>query len=143
MTGHDFLPLARSLARGSTEAEWRTATSRAYYAVFHIARDLLAGLRFAVPQADRAHEYLYRRLNNCGNAAVEAAAKRLHELRRRRNEADYDLHRAFAAGTSAKSAADAESIAQILDTLTPAERVQIADTIRLYEQQIGDVTWQP
>src|SRR5436309_2678182 len=143
MTGRDFLPLARSLTRGGTEAEWRTATSRAYYAVFHTARDLLAGLGFTVPQADRAHEYLYRRLNNCANAGVAAAAKRLHELRRRRNDADYDLHRAFPAGTPAKSVTDAETIVQVLDALTAAERSQITDAMKIYEQQVGDVTWQP
>src|SRR5947209_5019004 len=98
MRGRDFLPLAKSLAGGTTEAEWRTAASRAYYAVFHAGRELLATLRFGVPHADRAHEYVYRRLNNCGNAGVENAAKIIHQLRRSRNEADYDFPRPFTAG---------------------------------------------
>jgi hypothetical protein len=38
---------------------------------------------------------------------------------------------------------DAESILQILDGLTPTKRTQITDAMKLYEQQIGDVTWKP
>src|SRR6267154_1443857 len=91
MTGRDFLPLARQLLGLGGEAARRSAVSRAYYAAFHVARDLLAGLGFVVPRADRAHEYLYRRLNNCGLPTVRVAAGKLHDLRSRRNQADYDL----------------------------------------------------
>jgi uncharacterized protein (UPF0332 family) len=56
MNGRDFLPLATQLAGGTTEAEWRSAVSRAYYAAFHVARRLLSELGFTVPRADRAHQ---------------------------------------------------------------------------------------
>jgi uncharacterized protein (UPF0332 family) len=64
MNGRDFLPAARRMATSSDEADWRSAASRAYYAAFHAARDLLSALRFRTPRADRAHNYLYARLNN-------------------------------------------------------------------------------
>jgi hypothetical protein len=35
MNWRDFLPLAARLAGGTTEADWRSAVSRAYYAAFH------------------------------------------------------------------------------------------------------------
>ena len=70
MNGRDFLPVARSLAGSGGEAERRSAVSRAYYAAFHASRDLFKRLGFIVPRADRAHEYLYRRLNNCGLGPV-------------------------------------------------------------------------
>ena len=35
MNGRDFLAVARALAAGTTEAEHRSAVSRAYYAAFH------------------------------------------------------------------------------------------------------------
>ena len=54
MTGEDFLPLAIRLAAGRSEPEWRTAVSRAYYAAFHVARDLMENLGFTVPRGDRA-----------------------------------------------------------------------------------------
>jgi len=53
MSGRDFLPLAQRLAAGPTEAEWRTAVSRAYYAAFHVARLLMTDLGFAVPRDER------------------------------------------------------------------------------------------
>ena len=39
--------------------------------------------------------------------------------------------------------AAAEYVIQILDALTASERTQITDAMKLYEQQIGDVTWHP
>lgn len=90
MNWRDFLPLATRLAGGLTEAEWRSAVSRAYYTVFHVARRLFADLRFTVPRADRAHQYLVFRLSNSGESAVEQAGRDLETLRRVRNRADYD-----------------------------------------------------
>jgi hypothetical protein len=37
MDEHDFLALSRQLVRGTTQAEWRSAISRAYYAAIHVA----------------------------------------------------------------------------------------------------------
>jgi hypothetical protein len=88
MTGRDFLVLAYSLANQSTEAAWRSAVSRAYYAAFHVARQLLTDLGFRVPFADRAHDYLWLRLQNCGEAPVETAGAELKELRKYRNYAN-------------------------------------------------------
>src|SRR2546430_15944805 len=90
MNWRDFLALAARLAAGASESEWRSAASRAYYAAFHVARELLSDLRFLVPRADRAHQYLTFRLSNCGDAAVIAAGRNLETLRRLRNRADYD-----------------------------------------------------
>jgi uncharacterized protein (UPF0332 family) len=141
MTGRDFLPLARQLLGG--EAAQRSAVSRAYYAAFHVGRDLLADLGFTTPRADRAYEYVYRRLNNCGLAAVRVAANQLHDLRTRRNRADYDVAAPFPTALASGQVAAAEYVIQTLDALTPAERTQITDAMKLYEQQIGDVTWVP
>ena len=119
----------------------RSAVSRAYYAAFHATRVVLRGLGFVVPRADRAHEYLYRRLNNCGLGPVVDAGRLLHALRSLRNKADDDVDAPFPAAASA--IADAESILQTLDALTAAERTQITDAMKRYEQQLGDVTWVP
>src|SRR5690242_5923842 len=93
MNFRDFLPLAAALAKGTTEAEWRTSCSRSYYAAFHVARELLLALGFRVPQADRAHGYLWLRLSNAGVAEVQEAGRNLNDLRRERNHADYDGQR--------------------------------------------------
>ncbi len=143
MNGRDFLATARRLANGTDESDWRSAVSRAYYAAFHVARDLLAALRFQVPRADRAHNYLYVRLNNSGVPPVQQAANLLQELRNRRNRADYDLGPAVPRQAATDAIAFAESILQTLDALTPAERTQITAAMRTYEHLIGDVTWHP
>jgi uncharacterized protein (UPF0332 family) len=143
MNGRDFLPSARRLAGSSAEADLRSAASRAYYAAFHAARDLLTALRFRTPRADRAHNYLYVRLGNSGEPQVHRAANLLHELRNQRNVADYDVHSLFTARKARVSVTNAEDFLRILDGLTPAERTQITAAMKVYEQQIGDVTWQP
>ena len=61
MDFRDYLRLAVTLRDGTTEAEWRSASSRAYYAAFHVARKLLFGLSFRVPRADRP-----MRTSGCG-----------------------------------------------------------------------------
>ena len=143
MNGRDFLDTARHLAGRGGEADARSAASRAYYGVFHAARDLLTALRFRTPRADRAHNYVYVRLNNCGHASIEDAAFLIHELRGLRNQADYDMHRLLPPKAVADAIADAERILQAIDALSSAERVQITNGMKLYEQQIGDVTWTP
>jgi uncharacterized protein (UPF0332 family) len=95
MDARDFLSLALSLTRGTTEAEWRSAVSRAYYAAFHIARKIMSQCGFSVPRGDRAHAYIWLRLSNSKNATVEKAGRDLQAVRGSRNWADYDLDRAF------------------------------------------------
>src|SRR5712692_3941849 len=73
ITGLDFLTLAETWIQGTTEAEWRSAVSRAYYAAFHEARQLVRDLGFVVPRADQAHAYLWLRLSNCGDPQVRLA----------------------------------------------------------------------
>ena len=67
----------------------------------------------------------------------------MHDLRSRRNVADYDVRPPFPFQDAATAIADAANVLRILDSLTPAERTRITDAIKLYEQQISDVTWQP
>jgi len=115
MTGREFLTVANRLAGAGTEAEWRSAISRAYYAAFHAARELMEDLRFAVPRADRAHAYLSRRLANCGHPQTQQAGMDLNALRGDRNQADYDLHRSVTAPLAMLHVRLAEQIVRVLD----------------------------
>jgi uncharacterized protein (UPF0332 family) len=144
MTGHDFLSLASRLAVATTEADWRSAVSRAYYAAFHVARQLVSDLGFTVPHADRAHAYLWMRLGNSGEARVQQAAVDLHDLRRRRNQADYDLQPPLSQVRATPQVSVARRIIQTLDALDAATRTRITDAMKLYERDVlGDVTWHP
>src|SRR5262245_63570800 len=145
MDFRDFLSLAATLAKGTTEAEWRSACSRGYYADFHVARQLLLSLGFRVPQADRAHGYLWLRLSNAGVAEVKKAGSILNDLRRERNRADYDGGRTVIQMAAAQNVHFAEEVIQAVDAagIDPV-RTQITDAMKVYERDVlHDVTWHP
>ncbi len=145
MNWRDFLLLANQLAAATTEADWRTAVSRAYYAAFHVARRLAADLKFTVPRADRAHQYLVFRLSNSSESAVEQAGRDLDTLRRLRNRAYYDETPAVTQPQAAAAVQLAEGIIQVLDAARqePA-RTRITDAMIVYERDVlHDVTWRP
>jgi len=145
MDARDFLALAQQLALATTEAAWRSAVSRAYYAAFHIARELMEDLGFTVPHADRAHSHLWLRLSNCGDAHTERAARRLNDLRRERNGADYDLKRAMPKAAAQSQLPFAAQIIQVFDAarMEPT-RTAITDAMKIYERDVlHDVTWHP
>jgi uncharacterized protein (UPF0332 family) len=145
ITGRDFLDLARRLAAGSTEADWRTAISRAYYAAFHAARQLMQDLGFTVPRGDQAHRHLWLRLSNCGDATVRSAGANLDALRRERNRADYDLALSVRQPEALKLILSAEQIIRALDAARQEPtRTNITDAMKVYERDVlGDVTWHP
>ncbi len=145
MDPREFLTLAQQLSLAATEAAWRSAISRAYYAAFHVARQLLEDFGFAVPQADRAHAYLWLRLSNCGDPLVQNAGRGLKDLRRDRNWADYDLAHPMRQSLSQNQRSFAARIIQTLQSaaLEPT-RTQITDAMKIYERDVlHDVTWHP
>lgn len=145
MDPRDFLTLARQLALVNTEAAWRSSVSRAYYAAFHVARQLLEDLNFTVPHADRAHAHLWLRLSNCGDRQVEMAGMRLNDLRRERNGSDYNLARPLHRAVMQNQLPVAAWVIQILEAaaLEPT-RTQITDAMKIYERDVlHDVTWHP
>lgn len=145
MNWRDLLSLASRLAAEPTEAAWRAAVSRAYYAAFHVARRLLADLNFIIPRADRAHQYLVFRLSNCGESAVEQAGRDLDTLRRLRNRADYDDAPAFTQSQASAAVRLAEDIVRALDAAgQDPTRSRARDAMIAYERDVlQDVTWQP
>ncbi len=145
MNWRDFLILASRLSTGANEADWRTAVSRAYYATHHIARQLFTDLNFAVPRADRAHQYLVFRLSNCGESAVERSGRDLETLRRLRNRSDYDDFPAVLATHATAAVQLAQDIIHVLDAARqdPA-RTRMRDAMIVYERDVlRDVTWRP
>jgi len=144
MKGREFLGVAPQLAGAATEAEWRSAVSRAYYAAFHGARELLEDLRFTVPRADRAHAYLSRRLANCGHAETQQAGNDLNALRGDRNQADYDLHRPVTAELTRLHVLLAEQILRFLDAAAEEPvRSQVTEAMKIYERDVlHEQTWQ-
>jgi uncharacterized protein (UPF0332 family) len=146
MNPREFLDVADDLATGMREADWRSATSRAYYAAFHVARLLLKHCGFAVPRADQAHAYVWLRLSNCGHPVLSKAGTDLRDLRTSRNRADYDLDLTFLQPIAIGDVRIADDIIKLLDQVPtlPHVQQQITDAIRLYERDVlKQVTWQP
>jgi hypothetical protein len=83
MGGTDFLHLAVRLSGGATEAEWRSAVSRAYYGAFHLARDFVESCGVTLPKTADAHDKLQWCLVHSGNSQLPAVAERLNSLRGR------------------------------------------------------------
>jgi uncharacterized protein (UPF0332 family) len=139
-----FLTQAQRLAASAAEEDWRTATSRAYYAAFHVACAFMTNLGFRVPNADRAHAYLWLRLQNCGDANVEQAGRTLNDLRYHRNWADYDLRRSFTQSRTLAAVKDATAMIHTLNSVVEPTRTQVMEAMKDYERLVlQDVTWHP
>jgi len=145
MNWREFLTLATRLATSTTEAEWRTAVSRAYYAAFHVARRLFSDLNFVVPRADRAHRYLVFRLSNSGILSVEQIGRDLETLRRLRNQADYDEAPTLQQMKATTAVQLATAIILTLDAARhEPTRTQVRDEMVVYERDVlRDVTYHP
>ncbi len=137
-----FLSLAETWSRGRTEAEWRCAVSRAYYAAFHECRTTLVALGFVVPRADLAHAFLWRRLENSGHDHAIRIGTELSMLRRDRNRADYDLHTNVTQVVAFAAVGSATWIISTLENLTPDDRQKITEAMKIYERDVlRETTW--
>jgi len=143
MNFREFMPLAERLAQENSEANWRTSISRAYYAAFHVACEFMASHGFDVPKADRAHGYLWLRLQNCGYAEVVQAGRTLKDLRTHRNRADYEKQITMTQQDAEKYLVDARAIVTALDGSARGKAArQITDAIKKYERDVlKEVTW--
>jgi len=110
MQGQDFLLTAERLAKGLLESDWRSAVSRAYYAVFHHLRQFLLQQGLDLGRGGQAHFSLYTGLLNCGVPAAGILANRVDQLRSHRVSADYDLQKP----TTQPMAQDAVTLARTL-----------------------------
>jgi len=91
MEPKDFLTLANELAASEKAAEARSATSRAYYAAFHCALNILQDMGFDIPSNHRSHEAVSAHLTNSGNPTVDDHGRTLLDFRGWRNNADYEI----------------------------------------------------
>jgi len=140
MQWSDFRETAERLGQGTTEGDWRSAISRAYYAVFHYFHGFLRVNGLDIGRSSQSHFNLYSGLLNCGFPQVAAIASRIDGLRAHRVWADYDLARPVsrrAAQTTVRHSSVLISDFQIVLANLPS--VQIADGARKHLQSIGRI----
>lgn len=138
-----FLDVAYLLLEGESEAEWRSAVSRGYYAAFHVARQLLNACGFVMPLTD-PHAFIIRRLSNAKYPEVVEAGWRFSDLRANRNWADYDLDNPISQNTAGDLLLTAAKIIEMLQLVAqePAVKAKITEAIKTYERDVlRQVTW--
>ncbi len=118
MNPRRILEVAVHLAGKQGSAEYRSAVSRAYYAVFNVAVDFLEKLGF--PKAGKEyHVALQRKLLNCADPEFEQIGSTLGDFHAQRVLADYFMSDPSTEQEEAALAAirEAERIIQAFDQL--------------------------
>ncbi len=92
MNPGDFISVAEELAKGKREAHRRSAISRAYYAVFHEAKQALQTKRNEyVPKNSNAHAHVQTWLINQQDNTLSALGSDIGNLHSQRLRADYNI----------------------------------------------------
>lgn len=122
VTPEDLLQLAkRLLSDEGPEVAFRSATSRAYYAAFHSARERADEL---CPTVDRAevrggsHEVIVHRYIKRNDMAARSIAYQLRDLKAKRELADYELRMPWSIAESKTHVASAEKLINRIAELT-------------------------
>ncbi len=134
MDGRAFLDVARDLAAGSGEAQWRSGVGRAYYALLHEVLGALRRWGFSLPPRDKVHTFARLKLVYATDSDLKQIGLTLEALGRLRNAADYQLSPSgpFRSARIAVSAlADAKAAVARLDALEsdPARRTAAVGSI--------------
>jgi uncharacterized protein (UPF0332 family) len=107
------------LAIASSETQYRTIASRAYYAVFAEVIALAQLLGFVPTGSGADHGLVARFLLGRANPLLQRIGRhRLPRLRQLRNRADYDLHTIFSRGLAEEAARTAEEVIGWIGSIT-------------------------
>ena len=93
MDPREFQRFAAATVGSGTPAACRTAISRAYYALFNVAGQILQGLGFRISKGAAAHGEVYKCLSNSGDSEVIHVGSELNDLHSYRIRADYHMDR--------------------------------------------------
>jgi len=135
MDGRAFLGVARDLATRPSEAHWRAAAGRAYYALL---LEGLASLRrwgFLPPPRENVHTFVRLRFTYATDVDLRTIGVVIDDLVRLRNLADYQLaaHVRFASSIAAiRAITDARDAIDLLDQIEadPRRRAAALASIR-------------
>jgi uncharacterized protein (UPF0332 family) len=135
MDGREFLDVAERLAQGNTEADWRTATGRAYYGLMQEMNAALLRWGFGPARRDRVHTFVRLHFIYASDGELKAIGIILEQLVSLRNLADYQLtmRGSFATPDAAKQAVlDARNALTRLDAIDrdPVRRAAAVAGIR-------------
>jgi hypothetical protein len=138
MNPREFQQLAKKLVSETSPAHLRTAISRAYYAAYNIAADVLREMGFHVPRSAYGHGDVQRWLGNCGDREVEAVGSQLAGLHSKRLRADYDLDKTDVERPKTAQAVvkQADKMIKVLESCrTGQKREQVIQAIREWKRK--------
>lgn len=124
MNGSEFIDTAKISIESNDEASMRNVSSRSYYGLYHISRNILVGLPYV---RCNHHAHLIRYLNSATEGDIEtlpASTRKilgriLKQERSRRNEADYRIDDLVYTRQQAMiSLKSAERVIELLDSFT-------------------------
>jgi hypothetical protein len=135
VNGSAFLTVARELAAGLTEAHWRAAAGRAYYALMIECRDALGRWGFFPAPRQNVHTFVRLRLSFAKDRDLKQIGDALDRLSQWRNYADYRLAAPgiFASSAIAKTSVTiSQGAIALLDGIDkdPAKRAAAAASIQ-------------
>ena len=135
MNGRAFLNTARRLVGGKAEEDWRTAASRAYYALLLEGRETLVRWGFVVPSRDSLHTFVRLHFLYAAEPDLKRLGRTLEQLSLLRNRADYELsaQRWFGTTAATKTAIiDAANALQLLDQIDadPSRRAAAVASVK-------------
>ncbi|MBI6605161.1 MULTISPECIES: hypothetical protein [Pseudomonas] len=118
VSADEFLILGRRLLEGENEIDFRSAVSRGYYSIYHVAQE--TANRLALPCGVRrdvgAHEQLIARFETKG-PGLKKIARRLRDKKRTRCVADYQLGEVVTKDEARLFVAEVERLAQEIDAI--------------------------
>lgn len=140
MDPREFHRLAFQLVGGTSPAEFRTAISRAYYATYNVAVEVLESMGFRISKGPGGHGEVQNRLSNSGDSEAIRVGSQLADLHNRRIQADYRLDRTDVENvrTARALVEQARRMIQTLDECrSEPRRAQIVAAIEDWERKIS------
>ena len=140
MRWNEFLDTSNRLVAAATEGDWRSAISRAYYAVYHYFREWLLAKGVDIGNGPQAHHNLYAGLLNCGVTTAMPVARQIDDLRSARNLADYDIGKPVTQATATAFVRQADAVIYAFQSmLTGGMDSTIAQGVKQYLISVGRI----
>ncbi len=126
MDGRAFLDVARELVVGATEAHWRSAAGRGYYALMLECRDALRRWGMSPPSGQGVHSFVRLRFIYAAEPDLKKIGSTLEQLLKLRTNADYQLAASASFVSASMTQAALSDVADALALLGALE----ADPVR-------------
>ena len=114
-----YFRLADELARRPEESALRSALSRAYYYVYHLALQRAQANGFIIVSGEATHKQMWRNFNGSPEPDCRKLAEIAGRLKEKRERADYDDNYKRLADEIPEMLADAQDFAVRLQRLDP------------------------